>query len=152
MASADDDAAADGSGGGGAAGSDVSIEETRRCNAHRAARPPMGCGGQKAGNMPTAGMAGTTMVGGCGGGGGGAGVHNRKKKQQQRQQQQLLLLHQQQQQQQLQLHGGGKKQKKQQKWKANKYRGGRGGGLDRKAGTARGRNDNANILGVARER
>ncbi|XP_058129200.1 7SK snRNA methylphosphate capping enzyme bin3 [Anopheles ziemanni] len=141
VASADDDSAADGGGGGGAAGSDVSNEETRRCNAHRAARPPIGCGGPKTSNTLTTGMAGTMMVGCGGGGGGGGGVHNRKKKQQQRQQQQLLLLHQHQQQQQLQLHGGGKKQKKQQKWKANKYRGGRGGGLDRKAGTARGRNE-----------
>ncbi|XP_053680384.1 7SK snRNA methylphosphate capping enzyme bin3 [Anopheles nili] len=118
MASGEDDSAADGSagtgGGGGGVGGSSGREETRRCNAHRAARPlgPMGEGGGTGG-----GRAG--VRGGCEG-------HNRKKKQQpqqQRHQQQL-------QQQQLLQHSGGKKQKKQQKWKANKYRG-RGGGPER---------------------
>uniref|UniRef100_A0A182WD20 RNA methyltransferase n=1 Tax=Anopheles minimus TaxID=112268 RepID=A0A182WD20_9DIPT len=124
VASAEDDSAADGSGGGGTAGgggADIRRgEETRRCNAPRAARPPVSMY-----------EAGSGVGGGGGRGGGGCGGHNRKINQQQQR-------HQQQQQQQLQQqHGGGKKQKKQQKWKANKYRG-RGGGPDRKDCPARG--------------
>ncbi|XP_053657756.1 7SK snRNA methylphosphate capping enzyme bin3 [Anopheles marshallii] len=128
VASAEDDSAADGgggasgnTGGGGGGGGAPSgrSEETRRCNAPRAARPPVSLyetGG---------GVEGS----GRGGGGGGCGGHNRKINQQQQR-------HQQQQQQQQQQHGGGKKQKKQQKWKANKYRG--RGGPDRKDCPARG--------------
>ncbi|XP_058055299.1 7SK snRNA methylphosphate capping enzyme bin3 [Anopheles bellator] len=130
LASADDESTADGAKGGGGDGANLAAtvkgetagvlhrgEETRRCNAHRAARPAMGRS-QKGSTLAT-----LTLFAGVASGGSG---HGRQKKQQQRQQQQLPP-----------QHTGGKKQKKQQKWKANKYRG-RGGGKD---GPAQGRKD-----------
>uniref|UniRef100_A0A2M4B964 RNA methyltransferase n=1 Tax=Anopheles marajoara TaxID=58244 RepID=A0A2M4B964_9DIPT len=135
VASADDDSAADG--GGGTAGPDgdvlprsrssVPTEETRRCNAHRAARPPIGRSprGAPLAVLPIAAV-GTVGAAAIGGG------HNRQKKQKQRPQQQLQ---QQQLQQQQPQHTGGKKQKKQQKWKSNKYRGAPKGARKDKAGT-----------------
>uniref|UniRef100_A0A182K1P8 RNA methyltransferase n=1 Tax=Anopheles christyi TaxID=43041 RepID=A0A182K1P8_9DIPT len=111
VATAEDDSTADASGGGGGNGR---AEETRRCNAHRAARPPVSLVEPSAASGAEKGRGG----GGGGGGGTGCGSHNRKNIPQQQRH-----LQQQQQQQLLQQHGGGKKQKKQQKWKANKYRG-----------------------------
>ncbi|XP_052873105.1 7SK snRNA methylphosphate capping enzyme bin3 [Anopheles cruzii] len=129
LASADDESTADGAKGGRGGNLAATVkdetagalhrgEETRRCNAHRAARPAMGRS-QKGSTLATL----TLAVGFAGGSG-----HGRQKKQQQRQQQQQLPPQ----------HTGGKKQKKQQKWKANKYRGRGGGGKD---GPAQGRKD-----------
>ncbi|XP_049547331.1 7SK snRNA methylphosphate capping enzyme bin3 [Anopheles darlingi] len=126
VASADDDSAADGGGGTGPAGdvlarsrSSVPTEETRRCNAHRAARPPIGRSPRGA-PLAALPIAAVGAVGAIGGG------HNRQKKQKQRQQPQ---------------HAGGNKQKKQQKWKSNKYRGSAKGGRNDKVGAAGGQSE-----------
>ncbi|XP_035794291.1 7SK snRNA methylphosphate capping enzyme bin3-like isoform X2 [Anopheles albimanus] len=142
VASADDDSAADGGGGTGPGGdvlprsrSSVPAEETRRCNAHRAARPPNGRSprGAPLAVLPIAavGAVGASVIG---------GGHNRQKKQKQRQQQQL------QQQQQPPQHTGGKKQKKQQKWKSNKYRGVAKGGRKDKASATGGQSEDGSVM------
>ncbi|XP_050080038.1 7SK snRNA methylphosphate capping enzyme bin3 [Anopheles maculipalpis] len=140
VASAEDDSAADGSGGGGGkaggggGGGERAAavpctsrgEETRRCNAPRAARP--------AASMYEASGGGSIGAGGGGRGSGGGGGHNRKTNQQQQRHQ-------------LQQHGGGgKKQKKAQKWKANKYRG-RGGGGRKEGGKPEDTNASNGVAG-----